>query len=173
MGGYSVLVNYQSFLSNLFSLAPPKLFFSINCIRNRLLRVSFIELFYFIIYQHLNKRTNILPLATSQIAHLCHQFNYVLHCQFLSHVLKALFFNQNSPKIKLFLLKNAKFSSARGSNPRSPCLRRLEALPPNSQPPAARGFAPRPPLAIFPKTAPPNCRFLATRLLYVICICCC
>ena len=72
-GGYSVLANYQSFLSNLFSLAtPPKLFFSINCIRIRLLRVSFIELFDFIIYQHLNKRTNILPLATSQIAHLCH-----------------------------------------------------------------------------------------------------
>ena len=76
-GGYSVLVNYQSFLSNLLSLAPPQLNFSINCIRNRLLRVRFIELFDFIIYQHLNKRTNILPLATSQIAHLCHQFNYV------------------------------------------------------------------------------------------------
>ena len=25
-GGYSVLVNYQSFLSNLFSLAPPIIF---------------------------------------------------------------------------------------------------------------------------------------------------
>ena len=65
-GGYSVLVNYQSFLSNLFSLAHPQLFFSINCIRNRLLRVSFIEVFDFIIYQHLNKRTKILPLATSE-----------------------------------------------------------------------------------------------------------
>ena len=50
-GGYSVLVNYQSFLSNLFSSAP-QLFFS--SIRNRLLRVSFVELFDFIIYQHLN-----------------------------------------------------------------------------------------------------------------------
>ena len=48
-GGYSVLVNYQSFLSNLFSLAPPPTIFSINCIRNRLLRVSFIEPFDFII----------------------------------------------------------------------------------------------------------------------------
>ena len=81
-GGYSVLVNYQSFLSNLFSLAPSQLFFSINCIRNRLLRVSFIELFDFIIYQHLNKRTNILPLATSQIANLCHQFNHVCTANF-------------------------------------------------------------------------------------------
>ena len=43
-GGLFSIVNYQ-FLSNLFSLAPPQLFFSINCIRNRLLRVSFIELF--------------------------------------------------------------------------------------------------------------------------------
>ena len=49
-----------------------------------------------------------------------------LHCQFLSHVLKALFFNQNSPKMKLFLQKNAKFSSAT----------------PVSQ--AAGGFAPKP-----------------------------
>ena len=35
--------------------------------------MSFVELFDFIIYQHLNKRTKILPLATSQIAHLCNQ----------------------------------------------------------------------------------------------------
>ena len=80
MGGvYSVLVNYQSFLSNLFSLAPPppQLFFSTNYIQNRLLRVSFIEVFDFIIYQHLNKRTKILPLATVQVAHLCNQFNHV------------------------------------------------------------------------------------------------
>ena len=32
-GGFSVLVNYQSFLSNLFSL-DPQLFLSINCRRN-------------------------------------------------------------------------------------------------------------------------------------------
>ena len=83
-GDYSVFVNYQSFLSNLFSLAPPppQLFFSINCIRNRLLRVSFIELFEYIICQHLNKRTNILPLATSRITHLCHQFNLVCTANF-------------------------------------------------------------------------------------------
>ena len=41
-GGYSVLVNYQSFLPNLFLLAP-KLFFFINCRRNRLLHVSFLN----------------------------------------------------------------------------------------------------------------------------------
>ena len=49
--------------------------------------------------------------------------------------------------MKLFLQKNAKFSSAGGSTPRPLCLQRLGALPPNPQPPAAGGFAPRPPLA--------------------------
>ena len=65
--------------------------------------------------------------------------------------------------MKLFLQKNAKFSSAGGSAPRPPCLLRLGALPPNPQPPAAGGFAPRPPLAPggwglrpqTPQTAPP------------------
>ena len=121
--------------------------------------MSFIELFDFIIYQHLNKRTNILPLATSQIAHLCHQFNHVCtaNLQFLSHVLKALFFNQNSPKMKLFLQKNAKLFSAGapppdprasggyGLCPQTPSLRRLRASPPDPYwPPAAGGSAPRP-----------------------------
>ena len=77
-GGCSVLFNHQSLLSNLFSLAPsPLLFFSISCGRNRLLEVNFIELHNFIIYYHLNTRIKILPLATSQTAHLCHQFNHV------------------------------------------------------------------------------------------------
>ena len=47
------------------------------------------------------------------------------------------------------------------------CLRRLGALPPNPQPPAAGGFAPKPPLASggwglrpqTPKTAPPIASF--------------
>ena len=42
-GGYSVLVNYQSLLSNIFPLAP-QLFFFIKYRRNRLLRVSFIRI---------------------------------------------------------------------------------------------------------------------------------
>ena len=69
--------------------------------------------------------------------------------------------------MKLFLQKNAKFSSAGGSAPRPPCLRRLGALPPNPQPPAAGGFAPRPPLASggwglrpqTPQIAPPIANF--------------
>ena len=46
--------------------------------------------------------------------------------------IKSINFDQNSPKINLFLQKNAKYSSAGGSAFGPPCLRRL-------------GFAPRPP----------------------------
>ena len=41
-GVLTVLVNYQSLLSNIFPLAPPQLFFFIKYRRNRLLQVSFI-----------------------------------------------------------------------------------------------------------------------------------
>ena len=76
------LVNYQSFFSNLFSLAPsPALIiflYKLYMKYCRLLHVSLIELYEFIIYQHLKyKRTKILPLATSQIAHLGNQLNHV------------------------------------------------------------------------------------------------
>ena len=71
MGGHSVLVNYQSYLSNFFSLALSHLFFFANCKQNTLIHVSFIEQYDFIIYQYLNTRNKILPLATSQIAYLC------------------------------------------------------------------------------------------------------
>ena len=42
-----------------------------------------------------------------------------LHCQFLCHALKALFFYQNSPKIKLFLQKKKNFQ-ALGTPPPDP-----------------------------------------------------
>ena len=42
-GGYTVLVNFQSLLSNIFPLAPLQLFLFMKYRRNRLLRVSFIE----------------------------------------------------------------------------------------------------------------------------------
>ena len=70
-----------------------------------------------------------------------------------------IFFYQNSPQMKLFLQKNAKFSSAGGSSPRPPCPRRLGAFPPNPQPPATGGLASRP-----PKQPSPHCEFLSTRL---------
>ena len=62
---------------------------------------------------------------------------------------KSIIFNQNSPKIKLFLKKNAKFSSAGGSATR---------------PRASGGFAPRPPKQL------PHCEFLATRLDHTKCM---
>ena len=71
-----------------------------------------------------------------------------LHCQFLSHVSKALFFNQNSPKMKLFLQKNAIFSSAvlRPQAPVPPAAGGFAPKPPDPHwPPAAGGSAPRPP----------------------------
>ena len=52
--------------------------------------------------------------------------------------------------MKLFLQKNAKFSSAEGSAPRPPCLRRPGTLPSNAQPPAAGGSTPRPTKAAHP-----------------------
>ena len=75
---------------------------------------------------------------------------------------KSNIFYYNSPKIKLFLQKNAKFSSAGGPTPRPPYLRRVGALLPKPQPLAAGGIAPKPPLASGgwglpsdPKIAPP------------------
>ena len=61
-----------------------------------------------------------------------------LHCQFLSHVLKVLFFYQNSPKIRLFLQNNAKFSKAKagGSAPKPPAAGG-SASTPLKQPPIA------------------------------------
>ena len=54
-------------------------------------------------------------------------------CLFLCQASKALFFYQKSPKIELFLQKNAKFSSAGSYASSPPCFRRLGALPPDLQ----------------------------------------
>ena len=93
----------------------------------------FIELFDFIIYQHLNKRTQILPLAISQISiYATSLITFALPIS-KPRFKGIIFFYQNSSNMKLFLQKNAKFSSAGGSAPRSPCI------------PTAVGFAPKPP----------------------------
>ena len=56
---------------------------------------------------------------------------------------KNIIFNQNSPKMKLFLQKNAKFSSAGGNAPRPPRLRRLCPQTPKTAPPLRiSGYAP-------------------------------
>ena len=56
----------------------------------------------------------------------------MLHCQFLCHVLKALFFIKIALKLSYFFKKVQNF-------------RALAAPPQTPVPPAARGFAPRPP----------------------------
>ena len=53
-GGEGDIQNYSELpiirLKSLFICPPPQLFFSINCIRNRILHVRFSELYNFIIY---------------------------------------------------------------------------------------------------------------------------
>ena len=119
MGGrsYSVSVNYQSLLSNLFLLASPRLFFCVKYKRKRLFRVSFIELYNFMIYQHLNKRTKILPSATSHITHLCNKFNHVCTANFYATFLQHYFFIKIVLKLSYFCKKKQN-SSTEGSGPR-------------------------------------------------------
>ena len=69
--------------------------------------MSFIELRDFMIYQQLNMRTKILPIAISHIAHLCQQFNHACPANFYATFQKHYFY-QNSPKIKLLLQKKCK-----------------------------------------------------------------
>ena len=57
------------------------------------------------IYQHVNKRAKILPLATFHIAHLCKQFNQfkqLIALPISKPRLKSIIFHQLSPKVKLF-----------------------------------------------------------------------
>jgi len=57
------------------------------------------------------------------------------------------YFDQNMHKHASFLLKNCKNYSAGISAPRPPYLRRMGALPPNSQPLVTGGIVLRPPMA--------------------------
>ena len=80
------------------------------------------------IYQHIKKRTKILPLANSHSRfYATGLIMFALPISIPRY--KSIFFYLNSPKIKLFLQKNAKLSSAGGSDPKPQCLRRLVALP--------------------------------------------
>ena len=88
---------------------------------------------------------------------------------------KSNIFYYNSPKIKLFLRKNTKYSSTGGSAPRPPCLRRvglcpqtpslwrLEASPPDYHwLSAAEGSAPR------PQYSPPIANFWLRAWLWLL-----
>ena len=71
------------------------------------------------VYQHVNNKAKILPLATFRIAHLCKQFN-----QFALPIsmprFKSIIFYQYSPKIKLFLKKKCKIFKRWGLRPQTP-----------------------------------------------------
>ena len=71
------------------------------------------------VYQQVNNRAKILPLATFHIAHLCKQFN-----QFALPIsmprFKSIIFYQYSPKIKLFLKKKCKIFKRWGLRPQTP-----------------------------------------------------
>ena len=110
--------------------------------------MSFIELFNFIIYQRLNKRTKILPLATSQLAHLCYQFNIFALPISKPRLKSIMFFIKIALKLSYFCKKMQNF-------------RALGAPPPDSHwPPAAGVQAPR-----TPKQPPPIANFW-------LCACC-
>ena len=84
--------------------------------------MSFLELEDFIIYQHVNKRAKILPLATFHIAHLCKQFNQfkqVIALPISMPRFKSIIFHQYSPEIKLFFKKMQNFQ-ALGAPPPNP-----------------------------------------------------
>ena len=57
------------------------------------------------IYRLIKKRTEILLLAISHIAHLCNQFNCLFALLIPMPRFKSINFYQNRPEIKLFLQK--------------------------------------------------------------------
>ena len=114
--------------------------------------MSFVELFDFIIYQHLNKRTKILPLATSQIAHLCNQLIMFALPISMQHF-KSIIFYQNSPKIVIFATK-CKIFERWGLRHQTPVPLAAGGFAPQTpQSPAAGGSSPNhhphPPIANF------------------------
>ena len=104
--------------------------------------MSFIELFDFIICQHQTRELTFYHQPPPKYP--IYATSLIMFALPISKPrFKSIAFNQNSPKIMLFLQKNAKFSSTGGSAPRPPCLRRLGTMPPNQL---------------------SHCEFLATRL---------
>ena len=70
-------------------------------------------------YQLVNRRTKILPLATSHIAHLRNQFNHVFALLISLPSFTSINFYQNSPKINIFLqnIQNFRASGASETAP--------------------------------------------------------
>ena len=103
--GCSVLVNHQSLFSNFLPLDPIIMSFSIKYRQNRFLLQSSIEVrvLDFMIYQLVNRRTEILAIAISHIAHLRNPYNHVSALLISMPHFNNTNFYQNKPKTKLFL----------------------------------------------------------------------
>ena len=98
------------------------------------------------IYQLENKRIEILAIASFHISIYASSIIMFFALLISMPSFNSNNFYQNRPKIKLFLLKNTKFWSARGSARRPPYFRGKGASPPD------------------PRDSPPPFRILATRL---------
>ena len=144
-------------ISNVFPLdPPPSNYFS----KHKLLRVSFIELYDFITYQHVNKRTKILPLATS---HIYATSLFIFALPISMPRFKRIIYYQNIPKLGSFCKKKAKYFVCWGLRPQTPVSSGADSFA--SRSPASGSFAPRPP------KQPLNCEFLVSRLVFLLLLC--
>ena len=68
-----------------------------------------------------NKRNDILILATTHIDHLCNQFNYVFALLISMPRFKSIYFYPNTPKLSNFLkkYKNCRTLGASSPDPRN------------------------------------------------------
>ena len=73
------------------------------------------------IYQHVNKQTEILAIATSHITHLCNLYYVHVFALLISMPgFHSINFYQNRPKVKLFFPKKYKTFERWGLRPKIP-----------------------------------------------------
>ena len=72
------------------------------------------------VYQLVNKRTEILAVATSHIAHLCKKYNHVFALLICMPRFNSVNFHQNWSKIKLVLPKGFKIFERSVLRPQTP-----------------------------------------------------
>ena len=72
------------------------------------------------IYQLANKKTKILAIATTHIAHFCNWYYHVFTLLICMPRLNSIKFHQNRPKIKLVFVKNRQNFRTLGLRPQIP-----------------------------------------------------
>ena len=72
------------------------------------------------IYQLVNKRTKILAIATTNVAHFCNLYYHVFTLLICMPRFNSIKFYQNRPKIKLVFVKNRQNFRALGALPLDP-----------------------------------------------------